>query len=275
VIAEFQRYVRTCDPRSIGPGLYDWSTGGAGGPSDSAHFDLDGYRRYYPHPVRYIEELLRDEVLLCPEPSLRRQLKGPAGLLLRGRVRLSHLPRRHDRLRPCPAVEGERHVGEPDDGPRGPRPVLHLPELPTALPRQPRDRRRIAHRMTDTTTPSEDVVAELSYDAGWLAPERLHELRTRSCDPTITAQERNAARRLVYQHEMLEYGRLELLADRVDDKLTDILNTPVGDIHALTLAIQAIGAWVLEANRQIKDSASDHLYQEPEPDRVPAGTTGS
>jgi len=58
VIAEFRRYCETFDPEKIGHGLYRFSTGGAGGLNEIAHFDIYGFRHVYWHPCRYIEDLL-------------------------------------------------------------------------------------------------------------------------------------------------------------------------------------------------------------------------
>src|SRR3990172_1567769 len=58
VIAEFRRYCETFDPEKIGQGLYRFSTGGAGGLNEIAHFDIHGFRHVYSHPCRYIEDLL-------------------------------------------------------------------------------------------------------------------------------------------------------------------------------------------------------------------------
>jgi len=56
VVAEFKRYVTTCDPQKIGNGLYHWSI--YDGPGDIAHFNLYGFRSVYLHPALYLELLL-------------------------------------------------------------------------------------------------------------------------------------------------------------------------------------------------------------------------
>lgn len=58
VIGEFRRYLETCDPEKIGEGLYHFSTMGAGGLNEIAHFNLHGFRSVYPHPAVYLERLL-------------------------------------------------------------------------------------------------------------------------------------------------------------------------------------------------------------------------
>jgi hypothetical protein len=58
VIAEFRRYCETFDAEKIGEGLYHFSTGGAGGLNEIAHYDIHGFRHVYRHPCRYIEDLL-------------------------------------------------------------------------------------------------------------------------------------------------------------------------------------------------------------------------
>jgi hypothetical protein len=62
VVAEFRRYCETRDPEKIGKGLYHFSTMGAGGLNDIAHFNLHGFRAEYPHPVHYIQRLLVPEM---------------------------------------------------------------------------------------------------------------------------------------------------------------------------------------------------------------------
>jgi hypothetical protein len=62
VVEEFRRYVDTRDPEKIGNGLYHFSTMGAGGLNDIAHFNIHGFRSVYPHPAVYIERLLICEI---------------------------------------------------------------------------------------------------------------------------------------------------------------------------------------------------------------------
>jgi hypothetical protein len=58
VVAAFRRYCETCDPEKIDAGLYHFSTGGAGGLNEIAHFNLHGFRGVYPHPAIYLHRLL-------------------------------------------------------------------------------------------------------------------------------------------------------------------------------------------------------------------------
>lgn len=54
VVAECRRYFETCDAEKIGAGLYAFSTGGAGGFNEIAHYDLGGFRHVYHHPAVYL-----------------------------------------------------------------------------------------------------------------------------------------------------------------------------------------------------------------------------
>ena len=67
VIAEFRRYCETFDPEKIGQGLYRFSTGGAGGLDEIAHYNLHGFRHVFRHPIFYIDELLVPRVARWPE----------------------------------------------------------------------------------------------------------------------------------------------------------------------------------------------------------------
>jgi hypothetical protein len=63
VIAEFRRYVETCDPEKIGQGLYAFSTSSP--LNDIAHFNLHGFRHVWDHPALYIQELLIPATASC------------------------------------------------------------------------------------------------------------------------------------------------------------------------------------------------------------------
>jgi hypothetical protein len=62
VVAAFRRYCETCDPEKIDAGLYHFSTGGAGGLNEIAHYDIHGFRHVYHHPAIYLERLLAPEL---------------------------------------------------------------------------------------------------------------------------------------------------------------------------------------------------------------------
>jgi hypothetical protein len=62
VVAAFRRYCETRDPEKIDAGLYHFSTQGAGGLNEIAHFDIHGFRHVYAHPAIYLQELLFPEM---------------------------------------------------------------------------------------------------------------------------------------------------------------------------------------------------------------------
>lgn len=61
VLQEARLYFHTYDPEKIGQALYDFSIMGSGGFDDIAHYNLQGFRGYYPHPIVYVAELVLPE----------------------------------------------------------------------------------------------------------------------------------------------------------------------------------------------------------------------
>lgn len=61
VVSEFLRYCQYRDPSKIRQGLYHFSTMGAGGLNEIAHYNLDGFRHVYWHPHLYIDRLFLPE----------------------------------------------------------------------------------------------------------------------------------------------------------------------------------------------------------------------